>query len=93
MAVLGGRPGLEILQPLALVLLGGLATTAVVSLLVLPALYERFAPPRVAPTSSPGWATAVGPDGEGGTGATTRPGNGQHSTQPTSVGSADEEVS
>jgi hypothetical protein len=94
MAVLGGRPGLEILQPMALVLLGGLATTAVVSLLVLPALYGPFSSPRpVAPTSSPELATAVGPGGKGGTGAASGSGNGLHTTQPTSVGSADEGVS
>jgi Cu/Ag efflux pump CusA len=94
MAVLGGRPGLEILQPMALVLLGGLATTAVVSLLVLPALYGPFSSPRpVAPTSSPELATAVGPGGKGGTGAVSGSGNGLHTTQPTSVGSADEGVS
>jgi len=73
---------------------GRLATTAVVSLLVLPALYGPFSSPRpVAPTSSPELATAVGPGGKGGTGAVSGSGNGLHTTQPTSVGSADEGVS
>lgn len=41
-AVLGGWTGLEVLQPLAVAVLGGLVTTSVVVLLVLPALYLRF---------------------------------------------------
>jgi CzcA family heavy metal efflux pump len=40
--VLGSRPGLEIVHPMAVVLLGGLVTTAFLSLFVLPALYLRF---------------------------------------------------
>ncbi len=60
--ILGGRPGLEILHPLALVLLGGLATTAVVTLFVMPALYGAFASPRpVAPATSPGRSVAAQP--------------------------------
>jgi hypothetical protein len=39
--VLGARPGLEIVHPLAVVLLGGLVTTALVSLFGLPALYRH----------------------------------------------------
>ena len=39
--VLGARPGLEIVHPLAVVLLGGLITTALVSLFGLPALYRH----------------------------------------------------
>jgi len=38
MAVLGSRPGLELLSPFAIAVLGGLATTAVMALFVLPAL-------------------------------------------------------
>jgi Cu/Ag efflux pump CusA len=41
--VIGGEPGLEILRPLALVVLGGLVTTALTTLLVVPTLYLRFA--------------------------------------------------
>jgi Cu/Ag efflux pump CusA len=43
-AVLGTRPGLEIVHPLAVVLLGGLVTTALVTLLGLPAVYRQVAP-------------------------------------------------
>jgi Cu/Ag efflux pump CusA len=39
--VMGERPGLEVLHPMAVVLLGGLVTTTFVSLFVLPALYTR----------------------------------------------------
>jgi membrane-associated PAP2 superfamily phosphatase len=41
---LGTRPGLEILRPMALVLVGGVVTTALVTLLVAPALYLHLAP-------------------------------------------------
>jgi Cu/Ag efflux pump CusA len=40
--ILGSRPGLEIVSPMAVVLLGGLITTTLLSLVVLPALYLRF---------------------------------------------------
>jgi Cu/Ag efflux pump CusA len=40
--VLGSRVGLEIVHPLAVVMLGGLVTATLMSLLVLPALYARF---------------------------------------------------
>lgn len=43
--VLGGRPGLELLQPMALVVLGGLVTTGFATLFLLPALYLHLAPP------------------------------------------------
>jgi Cu/Ag efflux pump CusA len=49
--VIGDGAGLEIVQPMAVVMLGGLVTSAVVSLFVLPALYLRFAP-RNAPGPS-----------------------------------------
>lgn len=42
-AVYGAVAGLEILAPLALVVIGGLVTTALVTLFVLPGLYPRFA--------------------------------------------------
>jgi hypothetical protein len=42
--VLGSRPGLEILHPMALVLLGGVVSSALMALLVLPALYLHLAP-------------------------------------------------
>jgi len=44
-AVLGAGPGLELLHPMAMVVLGGLVTTTVVTLFVLPALYLQLAPP------------------------------------------------
>ena len=40
--VLGGRPGLELLQPMAIVLIGSLLTSTVVNLFVFPALYLRL---------------------------------------------------
>jgi Cu/Ag efflux pump CusA len=40
--VLGSRVGLEIVHPLATVMLGGLVTATLMSLFVLPALYARF---------------------------------------------------
>jgi Cu/Ag efflux pump CusA len=39
--VLGTRPGLELLHPMAVVLLGGIVSTTFVSLFLLPALYPR----------------------------------------------------
>jgi Cu/Ag efflux pump CusA len=42
--VLGDRPGYEIVHPMALVVLGGLVTTTLLSLFVVPALYLRFGP-------------------------------------------------
>ena len=39
--VLGGSAGLEIARPLAMVILGGLVTTMLVNLFVLPVLYLR----------------------------------------------------
>jgi Cu/Ag efflux pump CusA len=41
--VLGSRPGLELIDPLAVVLVGGLVTTVPYALFVLPAVYLRFA--------------------------------------------------
>ena len=42
--VLGSRAGLELIHPLAVVLVAGLVTTVPYALFVLPALYLRFAP-------------------------------------------------
>jgi CzcA family heavy metal efflux pump len=42
-AIMGSKPGLEIVSPMAWVILGGLVTTTLYSLFVLPALYLRFA--------------------------------------------------
>jgi Cu/Ag efflux pump CusA len=50
----GGASGMEIVGPLALIVLGGLLTTAALNLLALPALYLRFAGrPRPAPDPTP----------------------------------------
>lgn len=43
-AVMGAVTGLELLAPLAIVILGGLVTSTLVTVFVLPALYLRFAP-------------------------------------------------
>ena len=44
--VVGVTAGLEILQPLVAIILGGLVTTTLLNLFVLPTLYLRFAPGR-----------------------------------------------
>jgi Cu/Ag efflux pump CusA len=43
LVALGGRPGYELLRPMGIVVLGGLATATIVSLFVVPALYLLFA--------------------------------------------------
>jgi CzcA family heavy metal efflux pump len=60
LAVLGQRPGQEIEHPLALVILGGLFTSTLLSLFVIPALYLRFGKSRRER------AAAAGGDGSGG---------------------------
>ena len=42
LVLLGTRPGLEIVQPMAVVVLGGVITSLLMSLFLLPALYARF---------------------------------------------------
>jgi Cu/Ag efflux pump CusA len=42
--VLGSIAGLELIQPMAIAVIGGVVTTAAVTLLALPTLYLRFAP-------------------------------------------------
>jgi Cu/Ag efflux pump CusA len=42
----GGVPGLEVVRPLAVVILGGLLTSTLVGVLLVPVLYLRFAPRR-----------------------------------------------
>jgi CzcA family heavy metal efflux pump len=46
LVVLGGRAGLEIVHPMAVVMLGGLVTATLVTLFVVPALYLRFGAKR-----------------------------------------------
>jgi Cu/Ag efflux pump CusA len=40
--VLQGGPGQELLQPLSIVVFGGLFTSTAITLVVLPALYAKF---------------------------------------------------
>jgi CzcA family heavy metal efflux pump len=66
--VMGNVAGLEIVNPMAIVLLGGLITTTLLSLFVLPVLYLRFGanaqPELVAETPVP-YGAAAGPvDGD-----------------------------
>jgi Cu/Ag efflux pump CusA len=49
--LLGSIPGLEVVRPLAVVILGGLVTTTLVGLLLVPILYLRLAP-RTQPETS-----------------------------------------
>jgi len=42
--VLGGLPGLEIIRPMAIVMIGGVATSTLFALFLLPALYFRSGP-------------------------------------------------
>ena len=55
--VAGARPGLEILHPMSLVVVGGLITTTLVSLLVLPLLNARTSEPDPDPAED-----LIGPD-------------------------------
>jgi CzcA family heavy metal efflux pump len=78
--VMGSRPGLEVVHPMAVVLLGGLVTTTFLTLFVLPALYARFAAGQAAELEpdedllyrwadvEPGAAPAAGGDGVGAVG-------------------------
>lgn len=50
---LGARPGLELVQPVAVVTVGGLATSALVTTLVLPVVYFRFGFSRAAEPEAP----------------------------------------
>jgi CzcA family heavy metal efflux pump len=53
LVIYGNRPGQEIEFPMAVVILGGLATSTLLNLFVLPALYLRFARRKTAPPSEP----------------------------------------
>ncbi len=50
LAISGNKPGYEVEYPMAVVILGGLFTSTLLNLLVLPALYERFGRTAAAPT-------------------------------------------
>ena len=56
-AILGGLPGLEVAGPLAIIIIGGLITVALLNLFVVPAAYLRFGRPVMAgpwPVLEPG---------------------------------------
>ncbi len=56
LVIFGDRPGQEIENPMAIVILGGLATSTLMNLFVLPALYLRFggiSRPRAEPAADP----------------------------------------
>jgi Cu/Ag efflux pump CusA len=46
LAIAGDLPGHEIEHPMAIVILGGLVTSTLLNLFVVPSLYLRFAPSR-----------------------------------------------
>ena len=46
LVIAGAVPGNEIEHPMAVVILGGLVTSTVLNLFVVPSLYLRFAKPR-----------------------------------------------
>jgi Cu/Ag efflux pump CusA len=54
LVVLGSRPGHEIEHPLAVVILGGLFTSTLLNLFVVPSLYLRFGHSRRNPAAPPG---------------------------------------
>ena len=62
--VIGSGAGKEILQPLAVVVLGGLFTSTALTLLVLPALYSLFGKFIVKPNSQTSQAHFPSPDEE-----------------------------
>jgi predicted RND superfamily exporter protein len=66
--ILGNVAGLEIVNPMAIVMLGGLLTSTLLSLFVLPVLYLRFGagaqPEPVAETPGPSGAAPEPVDGD-----------------------------
>jgi Cu/Ag efflux pump CusA len=54
LAVSGNKPGYEVEYPMAIVILGGLVTSTLLNLLVLPVLYERFGRPSPSPLRGEG---------------------------------------
>ncbi|MBV8954464.1 MAG: efflux RND transporter permease subunit [Solirubrobacterales bacterium] len=57
LVIYGNRPGQEIENPMAIVILGGLATSTLMNLFVVPALYLRFGGPR---DGERGWRGRLG---------------------------------
>lgn len=52
-AFAGSEPGLELVHPMAMVVLGGMITSVAVNLFIIPSLYLRIAPSvRHAPTTA-----------------------------------------
>jgi Cu/Ag efflux pump CusA len=67
LVVSGSIPGHEIEHPMAVVILGGLITSTLLTLFALPPLYLRFAPsarPSVAPAPVEEFEPAVSPAGD-----------------------------
>ncbi|MGH9198671.1 MAG: efflux RND transporter permease subunit, partial [Acidimicrobiia bacterium] len=52
LVVAGSIPGHEIEHPMAVVILGGLVTSTLLNLFVVPSMYLRWGAPRSAATSS-----------------------------------------
>ena len=46
LVIAGGEPGNELQAPMAVVILGGLVSSTALNMLVIPALYSRFARDR-----------------------------------------------
>jgi CzcA family heavy metal efflux pump len=59
LAIMGSRPGLELIHPAAVVFVGGLITSALFSLFVLPILYLRFGLSRATEAAEPEDLTAT----------------------------------
>jgi Cu/Ag efflux pump CusA len=59
LVVWGDRPGHEIEHPMAIVILGGLVSSTVLNLFLLPALYLRYGADRVGGPSPAGDAAVI----------------------------------
>jgi CzcA family heavy metal efflux pump len=71
LALSGSKPGYEVEYPMAVVILGGLATSTLLNLLVLPVLYEQFgkkALPEEEGVEQPALPAKAAPDGVAGAG-------------------------
>ena len=54
LVIAGNIPGHEIEHPMAIVILGGLVTSTLLNLFVVPALYLRFGKPKAGAGAAPG---------------------------------------